>query len=236
MTILRQTHMSRFFSASLGFAALMLFTTAGAVDAQPAAAGQPPSTQAKPPAKPAPAPTGSQAAKTPVAAETGVTVPADYTLGPDDVLAVLFWRDKDMSVEQVVVRPDGMVTLPLLNDVKASGLTPDQFRDAVAKAASQFVEDPNVTIVVKQINSRKVFVTGQVAKAGAFPLTAPTTVMQALAMAGGLSEYANGSDIVVMRTVNAKTQTFKFNYKDVIKGKKLEQNIMLKPGDTVVVP
>lgn len=157
-------------------------------------------------------------------------------MGPDDVLAVLFWREKDMSVEQVVVRPDGMVTLPLLNDVRAAGLTPDQFREAVMKEALKYIEDPNVTVVVKQINSRKVFVTGQVLKAGSFPLTSPTTVMQALAMAGGLSEYAKPGDIVVMRTEGGKTQTHKFNYKDVIKGKKLEQNILLKPGDTVVVP
>jgi polysaccharide export outer membrane protein len=163
-------------------------------------------------------------------------VPTDYVIGPDDVLSVLFWRDKDMSVEEVVVRPDGMVTLPLLNDIKAAGHTPEQFREEVAKAAGQFIEDPNVTIVVRQINSRKVFVTGQVVKAGTFSLTSPTTVMQAIAMAGGLSEFARASDIVVMRTVGGKTQTLKFNYKDVIRGRRLEQNIQLQPGDTVVVP
>jgi polysaccharide export outer membrane protein len=157
-------------------------------------------------------------------------------MGPDDVLAVLFWRDKEMSVEQVVVRPDGMITLPLLNDVRAAGLTPDQFREDVMKAAGHYIEDPNVTIVVKQINSRKVFVTGQVAKPGAFLLTGPTTVVQAIAMAGGLTEFAEEGDIVVMRTVGAKTERFKFNYKDVIRGKRLEQNIQLKPGDTVVIP
>lgn len=187
------------------------------------------------PSRPSAPPAATTAATVP-AAPKGVDVPEDYVMGPDDVLAVLFWREKDMSVDQVVVRPDGMVTLPLLNDVKASGLTPDQFRETVMKEATQYIEDPNVTVVVKQINSRKVYVTGQVLKAGSFPLTSPTTVMQALAMAGGPSEYAKLNDIVVMRTVAGKTQTQKFNYKDVIKGKKLEQNILLKPGDTVVVP
>lgn len=187
------------------------------------------------PSRPSAPPAATTAATVP-AAPKGVDVPEDYVMGPDDVLAVLFWREKDMSVDQVVIRPDGMVTLPLLNDVKASGLTPDQFRETVMKEATQYIEDPNVTVVVKQINSRKVYVTGQVLKAGSFPLTSPTTVMQALAMAGGPSEYAKLNDIVVMRTVAGKTQTQKFNYKDVIKGKKLEQNILLKPGDTVVVP
>jgi polysaccharide export outer membrane protein len=166
----------------------------------------------------------------------GVTLPADYVIGPDDVLGVLFWREKDMSVDQVVVRPDGMITLPLLNDLTAAGLTPDEFRTVVMKAAAAYIEDPNVTIVVKQINSRKVYVTGQVQRPGLFPLTTPTTVVQALAMAGGLTEFAKQGEIVVMRTTGGKTQTFRFNYGDVIRGRRLEQNISLRPGDTVVVP
>ncbi len=177
-----------------------------------------------------------QAEPQPGPAPNGVTPPTDYVIGPEDVLAVLFWREKDLSVEQVVVRPDGMITLPLLNDVQAAGLTPEQLRDALTKAASRFVEDPNATVVVRQINSRKVFVTGQVGRPGAYPLLGPTTVLQALAQAGGLLEYAKANDILVMRQVNGRTQTFKFRYKDVIRGKHLEQNIELKPGDTVVVP
>jgi polysaccharide biosynthesis/export protein len=213
---------------------------------QPRSPATPAQTPKAPPPKPSPQapaakpPTAKPpASKPPAATPQGpdaLKVPVDYIIGPDDVLGIMFWRDKDMSVEQVVVRPDGMVTLPLLNDVKAAGLTPDEFREQVMKAATQYVEDPNVTIVIRQINSRKVYVTGNVSKPGSFPLTGPTTVMQALAMAGGLTEYAEESDIVIMRTVNAKTQTFKFNYKDVIKGKKLEQNIELRPGDTIIVP
>jgi polysaccharide export outer membrane protein len=209
--------------------------------AGPASPTQQPAAQPAPPkpgqATPAQKPSGDKKPATPPPTPAGaVTPPPGYTIGPDDVLSVLFWREKDLSAEQAVVRPDGMITLPLLNDVHAAGLTPEQLRDEVMKAASKFVEDPSVTIVVKQIQSRKVFVTGQVSKAGAFMLTSPTTVMQALAMAGGLTEFAKGDEIVVMRTTSGKTQTFKFNYKDVIKGKKLDQNIELKPGDTVVVP
>lgn len=166
----------------------------------------------------------------------GVALPPDYVIGPEDVLAVLFWREKDLSVEQVVVRPDGMITLPLLNDIRAAGLTPEELRETLAKAASRFVEDPNATVVVRQINSRKVFVTGQVGRPGAYPLLGPTTVLQAIAQAGGLLEYAKANDILVMRQVKGRTQTFRFRYKDVIRGKHLEQNIELKPGDTVVVP
>jgi polysaccharide export outer membrane protein len=164
-----------------------------------------------------------------------VTPPAGYVIGPQDVLAVVFWREKDLSAE-VVVRPDGRITLPLLNDVQAAGLTPDELRERVQQAASRFVETPNATVVVKEIHSRKVFVTGKVARAGTYPLMGPTTILQMLATAGGLMDFAKSDRIVVMRTEQGKTQTFKFNYKDVMKSKNLEQNIELKPGDTILVP
>jgi polysaccharide export outer membrane protein len=151
------------------------------------------------------------------------------------VLAVVFWRDKDMSSE-VTVRPDGRITLPLINEVQASGLTPDQLRDTLMSAAAKYVEDPNVSVVVKAINSRKVFITGQVAKPGAYPLTSATTVMQLIAIAGGLHEFADAKNIIIMRTENGKPMAYSFNYKDVLKRKNLKQNIDLKPGDTVVVP
>ena len=164
-----------------------------------------------------------------------VPAPPGYVIGPDDVLQVLYWREKEVSAE-VVVRPDGMISLPLLNDVKAAGLTPEQLRDAVNEAAKKFFEDPSVTINIKAINSRKVFITGSVAKPGPYPLFAPTTVLQLISMAGGLTEFAKQKDISVMRTENGKQLRFPFNYKDVAKGKNLTQNIELKPGDTVIVP
>lgn len=162
-------------------------------------------------------------------------VPSDYVIGPEDVLGVLFWREADMSGD-VAVRPDGMITLPLVGDVKAAGLTPAVLRDTIQEAAAKYLTDPNVTVVVRQLHSRKVFITGQVGTPGAFPLTGPRTVMQLIALAGGLTEYADGEQITIMRDEAGKTRSFKFNYKDVAKGKKLEQNIQLKPGDTVVVP
>jgi polysaccharide export outer membrane protein len=171
----------------------------------------------------------------PVVPAPPVTPPPGYVIGPDDVLQVLYWREKDVSAE-VTVRPDGMISLPLLNEVKAGGLTPDELRDKVNELAKKFFEDPSVTITVKTINSRRVFITGSVNKPGAYPLTAPTTVLQLIAMAGGLTEFADQKNITVMRTENGSPVSYAFNYKDVSKRKNLEQNIALKPGDTVIVP
>jgi polysaccharide export outer membrane protein len=165
----------------------------------------------------------------------GVTPPAGYVIGPEDQLAVVYWREKDMSAD-VVVRPDGMISLPLLNDISASGLTPDQLRLVITQGATKFIEEPTVSVVVKAINSRKVYITGQVGKPGPYPLGGPTTVLQLVATAGGVAEYADKSKVMVIRTENGKQVTFRFNYEDVMKGKNLSQNIELKPGDTVVVP
>lgn len=178
----------------------------------------------------APAPTG-----VPAGAPGGVATPTDYVIGADDVLTVVFWRDKDMSTD-VVVRPDGKITLPLLNDIDAAGSTPEQLRDRIAKASAEFIEDPSVTITVKQINSRKVFITGEVTRPGPYPLTTPTTVLQLIAMAGGLNQFAQRDEIVVMRTENGQALSLPFDYAAVAKRKKLQQNVLLKPGDVVLVP
>jgi polysaccharide export outer membrane protein len=170
-----------------------------------------------------------------VTVDAGVTPPADYVIGPSDVLLVAFWREKDLSAE-AIVRPDGRISLPLLNDVDAAGLTPEQLRQNLMKQAERFVEDANVTVVVKQINSRWVYITGEVGKPGPYPLGAPTTVLQLIATAGGVLEYADSKNIVIMRNENGKLSNFNFNYKDVVRQKNLKQNILLKPGDTVVVP
>ena len=183
----------------------------------------------------APAPASPAGAPTPVASGATPTVPADYVIGADDSLSIVFWRDKDMSAD-VTVRPDGKVSLPLLNEVQASGLTPEQLRARVIEAASQFLEDPNATVVVREIRSRKVFITGNVAKPAAYPLVGDLNVLQLIAQAGGLQEYADAKNIVVLRTEGGKQHFFKVNFNDVIKKGNVAQNIALKPGDTVVVP
>ena len=186
--------------------------------------------------KPAPPQTSAPASPTPgVVAAPAVTLPPDYVIGPDDLLGIVYWKDKDMTTD-AHVRPDGRIALPLLNEVQAAGLTPEQLREKLTEESRKYMEDPNITVVVRAINSRKVFITGEVNKPGPYPLAGPTSVMQLIAMAGGLREYANSKGIVIMRTENGKPISLKFNYKDVIAGKNLKQNVELKPGDTVVVP
>jgi polysaccharide biosynthesis/export protein len=184
---------------------------------------------------PAPAARPATPAAAPAAPPAGVRVPEDYVIGPEDILLISFWRDDSMSGE-AVVRPDGKITLKLLNDIDVVGLTPEQLRQKLAKDAKKFLEEPAPTVIVKQINSRKVFITGEVTKPGPYPLNAPTTVIQLITVAGGLNEYAKSEEIGILRTENGKTMRLPFNYKQVREGKKLEQNVLLKPGDTVIVP
>jgi polysaccharide export outer membrane protein len=181
-----------------------------------------------------PSQTTQEAGKQP-AVQGGVVPPPGYVIGPEDVLSILFWREKDLSSD-VMVRPDGMISLPLLNDIQAAGLTTDELREKVMTEANKFVEDPNATVVVKQINSRKVYITGQVSKPGAYPLVGPMSVLQLIAMAGGLLEYADREKISIMRTEKGNPVAYSFNYNWVIARKNLRQNIELKPGDTILVP
>jgi len=225
------TKLHRFTSAALALAAL----AAGLAPA-PAAA------QTVPPAKPTARPTApAQAAPAPKSVPAQqVAPPPDYVIGADDVLIVLFRRDKDLSGEYVV-RPDGKITLPLLNDVAAAGLTPAGLRDRITEEAKRFLEDdPAVTVVVKQINSRKVYITGQVARPGPYPIGDHMTVMQLISLAGGLGEYAKKKNIVIIREAGskpgAKPVTFRFNYEDILNLRNLSSNIELRPGDTVIVP
>jgi polysaccharide biosynthesis/export protein len=162
-------------------------------------------------------------------------LPRDYVIGNEDVLEVRFWKDANLSRE-VVVRPDGRIALELINEVQAAGLSPEQLRDVLMVEAKKFIEDPSVAVIVKQINSRKVFITGMVEKPGSYALTTSMTVLQLISMAGGLKEFAKQKEIVVMRTDNGKPLAYPFNYQDLRKGRRLAQNITLKPGDTVVVP
>jgi len=186
----------------------------------------------QPAAQPAPGPQPGSAS---AGAPAGVTPPPGYIIGPDDVLIVLFREEKDMSGE-VVVRPDGKISLPLVNDIQAAGLAPEQLRANLQETATKFLQEPIVTVVVKTINSRKVFITGMVAKPGPYPLTAPTSVLQLIAMAGGLQEYAEREHIVILRTENGRQISYRFNYKEVSQQKKLGQNMELRVGDTVLVP
>jgi polysaccharide export outer membrane protein len=168
-------------------------------------------------------------------AESAAEAPADYIIGPEDVLTVVYWRDKDMTSE-VAVRSDGKISLPLLNDVQAAGLTPKQLRDWLVEASKEYFEDPAVSVGVKLMNSRKVFITGEVYKPGPYPLVGPTTVLELISLAGGLKDYADRKNILIVRNENGRQTSYLFNYKDVVSRKNLKQNIELKPHDTVIVP
>jgi len=174
----------------------------------------------------APVTTGSK----PASQDTGV--PPDYIIGSDDVLVVNVWGARDVSGE-VIVRPDGRITLPVGNDIMASGLTTAELKAKVTEELKHgYYEQPDVFIQVKQINSRRVFITGSVGKAGAYALTGPMTIVQLISMAGGLSEFADAKNIVVIRGA----QTIKVNYEDLLKSKNVaKNNVELRPGDTVMV-
>lgn len=159
----------------------------------------------------------------------------EYVIGESDALNINVWKEPDVS-QGVVVRPDGKISLPLIGEVLVSGLTPVQAQVLLASKFQSYLTNPQVTVTVTDIRSRVVFLTGEVGKPGTYPLLAPTTVLQLIAHAGGLGQFANKKGIYILRTTEGKQERFSFNYKQVIKGEKVEQNILLRPGDTVVVP
>lgn len=163
-------------------------------------------------------------------------VPDDYEIGSGDSLQISVWKQPEESVPLAVVRPDGKITVPLVKEVEVAGLTPTQAEQRIAEKLSVFITDPNVTVVVAAINSKKVYVVGAARKEGPLPYTYRMTVMQALSEAGGLSGYAKRKKIYILRTENGREYRMDFNYDDVVKGNSMEQNIQLLPGDTIVIP
>jgi polysaccharide biosynthesis/export protein len=170
----------------------------------------------------------------PPAATQDTGTPSDYVIGADDTLRISVWKEPDLS-EILPVRPDGKISMPLLNDIPAAGLTPLQLKDSITEKLKKFIADPRVTVVVTAMNSQRVFVSGEVLHSGPIALLPHMTVLQALSQAG-FNQFANLKGIYLLRTENGKQEKIPFNYKEVIKGNRPEQNIMLKPGDTVVVP
>ena len=164
-----------------------------------------------------------------------VPPPIEYVIGPEDVLGIVFWREPDLSGD-VTVRPDGRITIPVIGELQAAGRRPEVLQTEIATAANKYISGVNVVVIVRTINSRKVFVTGRVTAPGAYPLMGPLTVIQAIALAGGLTEFAEPKGITILRMENGKSRTVPFNYQDIAKGKSLEQNVLLQPGDTIVVP
>jgi polysaccharide export outer membrane protein len=183
---------------------------------------QPPAPKPAPADNPSPAPT---------------SVPPDsYIIGAEDVLSIYVWKEPDMS-KTIPVRPDGMISLPLVGEIKAAGHTPVQLQDVLAAAMKKYVSDPQVTVVVEKISSLSFNIVGEIAKPGFYPLTRRMTVLDAIAMAGGFKDFAKTKKVYVLRiSANGTQQRLPFNYKDVIAGKNEQQNIELLPRDTIVVP
>lgn len=177
---------------------------------------------------------GSKGQGVPAVVQTAAEDPA-YKIGPQDVLKIDVWRE-DQLTRTVPVRPDGKITLPLLNDVQAVGLTPMELADVIRDGLKKYVNNPQVTVSVTEINSRRVYVTGEVAKAGAYALLPHMTVLQALSSAGGFTQFARMKNIYVLRTADGKQVKLPFNYKEAVNGRNPEQNIELQPGDVIVVP
>jgi len=159
-----------------------------------------------------------------------------YVIGSEDVLSINVWKEPELSVKELVVRPDGKISLPLVNEIQASGLKPRELQARITEKLKDFVASPNVNVTVIKIFSQRVSVVGQVSKPGLYTLGSDTSVLDILARVGGLTEYAKGKNIKILRTINGKTVQFPFNYKNVIRGNDLQQNITLKNGDTVLVP
>ena len=167
------------------------------------------------------------------ASSFGVTAP--YKIQPNDILEIFVWKEPDLT-RKVLVRPDGRISFPLVQDMPAAGTTPVELKDEIEKKLKEFIDAPNVTIIVDTIQSYKVFVTGKVQKPGVLMMEKPITVLQALALAGGFQEFANPSEMTIVTNDGSKNTMLKFNYGEVLKGKNSEQNIILKSGDVVVVP
>ena len=190
---------------------------------QPRAEGTPPSE-------------GPDRTMLPAGVPSGRGVSDDYLIGSGDTLQISVWKEPEVSVPAAVVRPDGRITVPLIKEVEVAGLTPRQAETVITEGLGKFITDPNVTVVVAAINSKKIYVIGAVRKEGTLPYTYGMTVMQALSEAGGLNDYAKRKKIYILRTESGREYRLDFNYDEVVKGERMEQNTVLLPSDTVVIP
>jgi polysaccharide export outer membrane protein len=158
-----------------------------------------------------------------------------YTIGSEDVLYIHVWKEETLS-KTVSVRMDGKISMPLIDEIQAAGLTPLKLKEILTERLKEFVEIPTVTVIVMEANSFKVYISGKVKSPGVYRLRSETTLAQIISMAGGLGEWANQSKIIVIRKDNGKEKRFTINYKKIVKGKDLNSNITLKSGDTIIVP
>jgi len=172
----------------------------------------------------------------PIAGGVARATTDDYRIGAGDTLQISVWKEPDVSVPSVVVRSDGRITIPLIKEVTVGGLTPSQAEAMITEGLRKYITDPNVTVVMAAMNSKKVYVIGAVRKEGPLPYNYGMTVMQALSEAGGLTDYAKRKKVYILRSENGREYRLDFNYEEVVRGERMEQNIVLLAGDTVVIP
>ncbi len=185
--------------------------------------------------KPATRDTGSADALAMRGEQKAATNDPAYLIGAEDMLSISVWKEPEIT-RTVPVRPDGKISLPLINDIQAVGLTPLQLATRITEELKKYLTEPQVTVIVTSINSRRIYIMGEVSRPGTFQLLPDMTILQALSGAGGFTQFANMKGIYLLRNENGKQVKYPFNYKEVVKGQRPEQNLVLKPGDTIIVP
>ncbi|MBI3802499.1 MAG: polysaccharide biosynthesis/export family protein [Nitrospirae bacterium] len=156
----------------------------------------------------------------------------EYTLGPGDVIQIVVWKNEHLS-KTLPIRPDGKISMPLVDDIQAAGMTPSQLKETIAKGLRHYIDNPIVTVIVSEINNYKVSVLGEVKKPGVYLLKGRTTILEAISMAEGFTEFATTNNILLMK--KQKGQRFRFDYRAYVSGENLDQNVYLDPGDTIIV-
>jgi polysaccharide export outer membrane protein len=160
----------------------------------------------------------------------------EYRIGIGDILEIVTWKEPDFSRGEILVRTDGKISFPLLDDVPAAGLTPSQLKKKIEANLKEYVSTPNVTVTIRNAGSQRFYILGEVVNTGEYPLNKNLTVLQAFALAGGFTEWASKKEIILFRNENGKEKVIRINYKDIVKGKDFRQNVVIKADDTIIVP
>lgn len=169
-------------------------------------------------------------------AQETATATQDYRIGSGDILEIVTWKEPDFSRPEILVRTDGKISFPLLNDIQAAGKTPTELKGAIENGLKEFVAAPNVTVSVRVPGSQKFYILGEVVRTGEYPLVKELTVLQAFALAGGFTEWASKREIILFRREGGRENVFSISYRDILRNKDFEQNVTIKPDDTIIVP
>ena len=167
--------------------------------------------------------------------QSSVTPSESYIINPGDVLEIVTWKEPDFTKE-VIVRNDGKFSFPLLDDVRAENMTTMQVKEIIEKGLNEYIDSPVVTVILKSPESQKYYILGEIQKTGEYQIAKRVTVLQAFAVAGGFTEWASKKEIILLRVEQGKQRIIRINYKNIIKGKDLDQNVVVKPDDTIIVP